>query len=174
MNSSVPGTQEAVCANRAYKRHVTAKCHNLDSLAIWRWFLNFLYIRFHNSFSFWVSGLGDKLDQIRNFGPLGCLGALYGHFIWPTLWTLNNAWHVQGHAKYDMWHVTCDTWLVTCGMLQVTCDMWHVTCHIWHMTDWNVTKVECTQYSMHVSMAFPRTCNEWHVICEMHHITCNM
>ena len=27
-------TQEAVCANTAYKRHFTAKCHNLDSLAI--------------------------------------------------------------------------------------------------------------------------------------------
>ena len=27
-------TQEAVCANTAYKRHVTAKCHKLDSPAI--------------------------------------------------------------------------------------------------------------------------------------------
>ena len=121
-------TQEAVCARTAYKRHFTAKCHNIDSLAIWKWFLIFLYIRFHNSFSFWGSGLGQELDQFLIFGPLGCLGALYGHFIWPTLWTLNNAWHVQGYAKYDMWHVTHDLWHVACYKWHVTCDAWHVTC----------------------------------------------
>ena len=127
-NNYPHGTQEAVCANTAYKRHVTAKCHKLDSPVIWQWFLVFLYIRFHNLFSFWGSGLGKELGPIFNFGLLGCLGALYGQFIWPTSRTLNNAEQCLTCPRTcEMRHVTCDTWLVACGMLQVTCYMSHVT-----------------------------------------------
>ena len=148
-------TQEAVCANTAYKRHFIAKCHNLDSPAIWEWFLIFLYIRFHNLFSFWGSGPGIKLEQFwAVWEPYMVI--LFGQY--HGLWTMLD-------MSKDMWNKTCDTcntWLVTCGMLQVTCDMSH-------MTNWNVTQVECTQNSnsMHASMAFPRTCNVWHVTCDI-------